>query len=385
MRVLFLTPDIFRQSGGIARYCRLACKALGDAPQVGRVDVVSLHDPVGGAADARYLPPGRGEFFAAGGSVPRFIALTLRLAATRRYDVLLTGHVNFATLLLGCRAAAPGAAVVAVAHGIEVWARRPWLRRVGMTGADQVVCVSGFTRDKMIAANGVAPERARVLHNCFDPHLEGRAGGDAARLRLEHPSLLTVSRVSREDRHKGHERVLRALVRVRRDVPGVRYYVVGEGDLVPELRRTAAELGLEGDVRFLGFVSDEELSAAYRQCDLFVMPSHAEGFGYVFAEAMAYGKAVVAGNRDATVEVVRDGETGLLVDPGDDEELARAITRLLADAELREGMGRRGAEVVAAEFGFEKFRRTLLEHLEDAVERRRGAAGVVRRAARGES
>jgi phosphatidyl-myo-inositol dimannoside synthase len=187
---------------------------------------------------------------------------------------------------------------------------------------------------------------------------------------LRHPNLLTVSRLSRHDRYKGHARVIEALGSVRRRMPDINYYIVGAGELVPELQGLAADLGLEDEVHFLGPVSDPELRSIYRQCDVFAMPSVMEGFGLVFAEAMAYGKAVIAGNRDATVEVVRDHETGLLVDPLDKEGLARAITLLLSDAGLRERMGRRGAEVVAEEFSFAKFQHTLLNDLERLVGRR---------------
>lgn len=385
MRVLFLTPDVFRHSGGIARYCRLACKALSDSEEVKRVDIVSLHDPCGQPPDARYLSAARGDYFPAGGDVWKFIRQIVRLTITRKYDLYLVGHVNFATLLWACRLLSPGTAVIPFAYGIEVWSQRHWARRIGISWADQLIAISRFTRDKMIEANDVLPAKIRVLYNCFDPYLGRRvAGNGAAGLKLEHPNLLTVSRISKEDHHKGHAVILRALTQVRRDVPGVHYYVVGAGDLVPDLQQMVAEFKLEPNVHFLGFVSDDELSSVYEQCDLFVMPGRWEGFGYVFAEAMAYGKAVIAGNQDATVEVVRDHETGLLVDPCNHEELAKALTLLLTDREMRERMGRRGAQVVDEEFGFEKFRRTLIGYLGEAVEQKRGTSPFARFASHGQ-
>jgi phosphatidylinositol alpha-1,6-mannosyltransferase len=236
----------------------------------------------------------------------------------------------------------------------------------------------------MIETNGVPLAKTRVLYNCFDPCLERRVIGDKASLKLEHPNLLTVSRISKEDRYKGHALILQALTQVHCEIPDIHYYIVGTGDLVPELEQMVAEFKLEPNVHFLGFLADDELISAYEQCDLFVMPSSAEGFGYVFAEAMAYGKAVVAGNRDATVEVVRDRETGLLVDPFQHEELAKAITLLLTDRELRERMGRRGAQVVDEEFGFEKFRQTLIGYLSEALGRKREAMPFGSLAARGQ-
>jgi glycosyltransferase involved in cell wall biosynthesis len=98
------------------------------------------------------------------------------------------------------------------------------------------------------------------------------------------------------------------------------------------------------------------------------MPSRCEGFGFSFLEAMAYGKPVVAGNRDAAMEVVRHGEAGLLIDPADVTGLIGAIARLLDDPALRQRMGARGAEIVARDFAFPVFRTRLTAQLLDVLD-----------------
>jgi glycosyltransferase involved in cell wall biosynthesis len=364
MRVLFIASDVFRQSGGIARYCRLTSKSLNDSEQIERLDIVSLHDSAEQEIDARYFHPARGRYFSAGGNVRSFIWSILRLTFTEKYDAYLVGHVNFATLLWFCRFFSPQTVVVSLAYGIDVWTKRHWLRRIGMLRSDEVIAISQFTADKMVEANKVSPDRVSILYNCFDPYLESGSQKESnTSLRLKSPSLLTVSRVSSEDRHKGHVQVINALTRVKDTVRNVSYYIVGTGNLIPELQQLTADLKLESHVHFLGFVSDDDLRSVYEQCDLFVMPSNKEGFGYVFAEAMAYGKAVVAGNQDATVEVVVHGETGLLVDPANCEELAKAITLLLENPGKRDSMGCAGKRVVSEKFGFELFQQTLIGHL----------------------
>lgn len=368
MRILFLAPDVFRNSGGIARYCRLVCKALSDSHEVERIDVVSLHDACEQPTDGRYLSSAKGDYYPVGGQVSQFVKQIIYLSAKRKYDVYLVGHVNFATLIWGCRVLFAKSSIISLAYGIEVWERRAWLRRIGMTQSDRILAISNFTRERMIQANDIAPDKFRLLYNCFDPNLEHKIGTNGAKgLKLRHPNLITVSRISMEDRHKGHETIIRAIVEVRKQFPDLQYYIIGKGDLVAELQALVTSLNLDDNVHFLGFVSDEDLISIYEQCDLYVMPSSKEGFGYVFAEAMAYGKAVVAGNIDATVEVVRDQETGLLVDPANHQELAAAITLLFSNDELREKMGRRGAQIMAKEFGFEKFRQSLLSYLQDTM------------------
>src|SRR5213078_2192131 len=133
------------------------------------------------------------------------------------------------------------------------------------------------------------------------------------------PWLLTVSRL---DTHKGIDTVIRALPAVRAAFPTVRYAVAGVGSRRPEFERLVAALGLGDAVRFLGFVADADLPALYNAADLYVGASRrydllAEGFGIALVEASACGLAVVAGDSGGVPDAVRDGETGLLVDPDD--------------------------------------------------------------------
>src|SRR5439155_1699694 len=146
--------------------------------------------------------------------------------------------------------------------------------------------------------------------------------------------LLTVSRV---DIHKGIDTVIRALPAVRAAVPSVRYVVAGVGSRRPEFERLAAALGVGDAVRFLGFVGDDELPALYNAADLYVGASRrydllAEGFGISIVEASACGLAVVGGRSGGVPDAVRDGETGILVDPDDPEAVAAADAPLPLDA-----------------------------------------------------
>src|SRR5581483_442399 len=105
--------------------------------------------------------------------------------------------------------------------------------------------------------------------------------------------------------------------------------VVGDGNDRARLEAKAAQLGLSDRVVFAGYVPDEEKAAHYRLADAFVMPGRGEGFGIVYLEAMACGVPVVASKRDASREVVRDGELGIVVDPDAPGELRAGILAVL--------------------------------------------------------
>jgi glycosyltransferase involved in cell wall biosynthesis len=183
--------------------------------------------------------------------------------------------------------------------------------------------------------------------------------------------LLSVGRMTLGERYKGHEQIISALPRVIEAVPDAFYVAVGEGDLVDSLRELAQKVGVDGRVIFPGRVSSDELKSYYDRASLFVLPSKGEGFGFVYLEAMYHRNAVIAGNRDAAAEVVRHGETGLLVDPDDINGLANTIVGLLKDDRRREAMGQRGHELVLQEYTFERFQHRLLSYLEELISDKR--------------
>jgi glycosyltransferase involved in cell wall biosynthesis len=131
--------------------------------------------------------------------------------------------------------------------------------------------------------------------------------------------------------------VMRALAGAPFDGLPWRFAVAGKGPEEETLREEAGRLGIEDRVSFCGFV--EGIHRWLAAIDVFVLPSFIEGFGYVLAEAGAAGKPCVAYRASSVPEVVKDGETALLADEGDDEGMAAQLLRLVGDGDLRARMG----------------------------------------------
>jgi glycosyltransferase involved in cell wall biosynthesis len=135
---------------------------------------------------------------------------------------------------------------------------------------------------------------------------------------------------------------LDAAARVARSHPDAQFVVLGGGELGPELRRRAADLGLGRTVRFLGFRSD--LASVFADLDVLVLSSKNEGTPVTVIEALATGCAVVATAVGGVPDLLRGGECGVLVAPGDADALAAAVGRLIDDPERRRRLGASGRD-----------------------------------------
>ena len=182
--------------------------------------------------------------------------------------------------------------------------------------------------------------------------------------------------VGRLENRKGTIDLLRALPRVIDQFAGFHLTMVGvdrthapggrtfkayvEAECAPEVRQR---------ITFTGPVPDDELDRCYRECDLLVAPSLYESFGLIYIEAMRYGKPVIGCRVGGVPEVVRDGETGLLVEPSSPDELAAAMLTLLRDRDLRLRMGAQAYAWTKANFSIELMATRMLELYRDCVAR----------------
>lgn len=304
---------------------------------------------------------------------------TLAALCRRKYDFVIAGQAWVVGWPVWCASKLWHVRYGALVYGEDVGQivngeRRDliaWLFLKSLEGAEWVVCNSGPTRLLAVAA-GVDPGKLFVLcpgvdTALFQPRpsaLKADHGGDAR-------IVLSVGRVVPQ---KNFDAVVRALPRVRRAVPGVRYWIRGDGPEKSRVTALARRLGVNDCLAFIEECPYEQLPKIYNACDLFVMPNRGvaesgeqEGFGMVFAEASACSKPVIGGRSGGAIDAVLDGRSGLLVDPGDVGELADAMVRVLLDRELATRLGRCGRAYVERAFSWDAYALQIRRLIDSSV------------------
>ncbi len=206
----------------------------------------------------------------------------------------------------------------------------------------------------------VPKDRMRMVYPGIDTSVFKRLAG----VEKEKGRLIMVGRTG--DRKKGVLYLLQALQLLREDKVDLRLTIVDEmtpGDSYA--LDLIQKYGLEDMVTFTGRLTTEELISQYSAAEIAVTPSVYEGFGLPAAEAMACNLPVVVTKAGALPEVVKDGETGIIVPPQSPYALAQAIKRLLEDEPLRQRMGRQGRERVERRFSWEQAARQILDVYEE--------------------
>jgi glycosyltransferase involved in cell wall biosynthesis len=234
---------------------------------------------------------------------------------------------------------------------------------VGRT-SDRVIAISEAGRADLISDLRIPSRKIDVVPLGIAPP-EGRPDGAAvaaARERLGIGPEPVVLCVAQKRAHKNLEAAVEAMARL--DVPAQLVLPGAPNAYEDRLRALAVRLGIPDRVRFVGWVSADDLEALYAMASIFVLPSLLEGFGLPVLEAMARGVPVACSNLSALPEVA--GDAALLFDPHDHSQVADALRRLLVDDDLRAELVRRGYERVRA-FSWDQTARATLAVYERAV------------------
>lgn len=242
------------------------------------------------------------------------------------------------------------------AHAVDIWTSPDWEKREKVIDAAFCVTCSGVGRDHLAALAG---SRGNVVLNYHGLDLSRfpapEAARDPTRDGASAERAVEILSVGRAVEKKGLDVLLSALVRL---PSGLHWRLthIGGGPGLERLKARTRDLGLQDRVRFLGARAFDAVLAAYREADLFVLPCRIaangdrDGLPNVLLEAQSQGLAVISTTVSAVPELIRDGETGVLVAPDDAGALAARMADLVADPARRRKLGAAGARRVAEHF-----------------------------------
>ncbi|MFA5118292.1 MAG: glycosyltransferase family 4 protein [Candidatus Omnitrophota bacterium] len=302
-----------------------------------------------------------------------FIFIT-KIVFKEKIDIIIEGHTNLALLFL-CFLMKMlfGKRYGNVYHGDvdspSIRLKSDPLKRILMHHCCFVITNSAFAQDRLMRKFSYPRERISILHPGVDSDKFKPSGDGVEELRkklgLEGKKIIMT--ISRLEKRKGQDMVVRSLPEIVAADKDVVYLLIGDGPYKSEVETIIQETKMQAYVRSFGYVRANELTLYYNLCDIFIMPNReledgdAEGFGIVFIEAGSCGKPVVAGRCNGALDAVEDGISGMLVDPYDPRDIAAKVSLLLKDDELRARLGENGRKRILERFQWD----SNIKHFKD--------------------
>lgn len=279
------------------------------------------------------------------------IKLLKRAVERQGIEHIIVGHIlplGTVTYRLHKKTGIPYTVIL---HGMDLAlamkpGRKQLIAKKILANAKNIVCTNAYTAEMATKFMGsVIKDKLYVVHPGVNPEFSVDAKKlDSIKTQYNLSNKTVLFSAGRLVKRKGFENVARAMAEVNKKFPDLHYFIAGSG---PE-KMTLLDYSMKSkNITFLGHVSDKERDAWLAACDIFIMSSYQEGddfegFGIVYLEANIAGKPVIGGRSGGVPEAIDDGVSGLLVDPKNNDDIAKAIERLAGDVSLRHKLGKQG-------------------------------------------
>ena len=285
----------------------------------------------------------------------KFVKKFYYLNKKYKFNLFHSHFIGFSTLIFGITSKVLRIPYVVTVHGMELISKNKFsflMKKLYLAFPDRIVCVSRYVA--LMAGNYVNNKKLVFIPNGVDveklkPNKNKNKFKKELNIKDEKILLSICNLVER----KGLDTVIKALHQVSQKIPNIIYFIIGKGPEKENLVNLVNQLNLSEKVRFINYVSDEDLANFYNICDIFVLMSRTikeragiEGFGVVYIEASYFGKPVIGGKSGGTADSIINGVTGYRIEPANQKELANKIVKLLKDASLRKKFGNHGKKRV---------------------------------------
>ena len=378
MKVLHVIPSVGPLHGGPSFVLRTMTEAL--AAKGVSVSVATTDDNSGGRLNVRLDAPSleNGVIYRYFWRQTRFYTVSWPLyrwlsSHVADYDLVhIHAIFSFASTAAASVAARRGVPYVICPHGtLNSWGianRRPNLKQLSLGCIERPIltraaCVQFTSEQERLEAQAVAPKvTGRVIPNSMNRASHGTTASQEMTLRF--PELIgkrIVLFLSRLDRKKGLDLLLKAFARVIDQLSDVALVIAGNGEpeFIVELKDSAASLGIENSIVWAGFLEAEAKDAALASANVFVLPSYSENFGIAVIEAMAAGLPVIVSDQVGIHTEIRENSAGVVVSC-DAYEVAGAVIRLLMNPVDGKAMAERGRHFAEREYSREAVTDKLL-------------------------
>lgn len=332
--IILFTLQTFSSEGGIQKMTRTLAHALNQVALQNNWNF-NLWSAYDANTDLlpQYLPAKQFTGFA------NRIRFTLKAFLNApKFDIVIISHINMALVGRAIKIINPKCKIWVVAHGIEVWNDLSPTKKWLLKNCEKIICVSNFTKQQVVAKHHINGDKCVVLNNALDPFFNLPVAFKKPTYLIERygltgkaPLLFTLTRLSAAEQYKGYDQVIKIIGNLKQTFPAIKYIIAGKYDQEEKARieNIMQAYNVEGHVLLTGFINESELADHFLMADVFVLPSSNEGFGIVFIEALACGLPVVCGNVDGSVDAIKNGLLGRVVDPNNLVELENALTETL--------------------------------------------------------
>jgi phosphatidylinositol alpha-1,6-mannosyltransferase len=254
---------------------------------------------------------------------------------------------------------------VALTHGHEVWWAKVFpfncaLRKIG-TSVDSLTYLGEFTKQAISQSltKASAQKMVKIAPGIDVEHFSPQDSSQLRRELMLEEKRVIVS-VGRLVHRKGQDHLIQAMPEILKSVPSAHILMVGQGPYLSHLKKLVQELNLLDHVSFIGRIQYAQLPQYICAGDIFAMPSRSrffglevEGLGIVYLEASACGLPVIAGSSGGAPDAVLEGVTGVVVDGGDNQDIAAAAIKMLNDLDGSKAMGLAGRDWIIKNWGWE--------------------------------